>query len=59
MWSSNSNRPGFLLPSCSLTNFEIQKYYPNKPQFNRVYLRNNLPKLRSGAYAINQLKAIN
>ena len=27
-----------------LTSFEIQKYYQNKPQFNGVYFRNNLPK---------------
>ena len=28
----------------TLTNFEIQKYYQNKPRFNGVYSRNNLPK---------------
>ena len=31
-----------------LTNFEIQKYYQNKPRFNGVYPRNNLPKKRMG-----------
>ena len=36
-----------------LTNFEIQKYYPNEPKFNGVYLRNNLSKIRDGAYVIN------
>ena len=36
-----------------LTNFEIQKYYPNKPTFNGVYSRNNLPKIKVGAYVIN------
>ena len=28
----------------TLKNFEIQKYYQNKPRFNGVYSRNNLPK---------------
>ena len=32
------------MPSHTLTNFEIQKYYQHKPKFNGVYLRNNLPK---------------
>ena len=27
-----------------LTNFEIQKYYQNEPEFNGVYSRNNMPK---------------
>ena len=36
-----------------LTNFEIQKYYQNKPKFSGVYSRNNLPKIRDGAYVIN------
>ena len=36
-----------------LTNFEIQKYYQNKPTFNGVYSRNNLPKVKVGAYVIN------
>ena len=34
---------GFLLPPHSLTNFEIQKYYQNKPRFKGVYSQNNLP----------------
>ena len=25
-----------------LTNFEIQKYYQNKPRFNEVYSRDNM-----------------
>ena len=33
-----------LIPPHPLTNFEIQKYYHNKPRFNGVYSRNNLPK---------------
>ena len=36
-----------------LTNFEIQKYYQNEPKFNGVYSRNNLPKIKGGAYIIN------
>ena len=37
----------------SLTNFEIQKYYQNEPRFNGVYSRDNLPKIKDGAYVIN------
>ena len=36
-----------------LTCFEIQKYYQNEPRFNGVYSRNNLPKIKDGAYVIN------
>ena len=36
-----------------LTNFEIQKYYQNKPKFSGIYSRNNLLKIRDGAYVIN------
>ena len=36
-----------------LTNFEIQKYYKNEPRFNGVYSRDNLPKIKDGAYVIN------
>ena len=35
-----------------LTNFEIQKYYQNEPKFNGVYSRNNLPKIKDGAYIV-------
>ena len=34
-------------------NFEIQKYYQNEPIFNGVYSRDNLPKIKDGAYIIN------
>ena len=37
----------------SLTNFRIQKYYENEPKFNGVYSRNNLSKIKDGAYIIN------
>ena len=36
-----------------LTNFEIQKYYQNKPKFNGVYSGNILPKIKDGVYVIN------
>ena len=41
------------MPPHPLTNFEIQQYYQNKPKFNGVYSRNNLPKIKDGAYLIN------
>ena len=28
-------------------------YYQNEPKFNGVYSRNNLPKIKNGAYVIN------
>ena len=41
-----------------LTDFEIQKYYQNKPRFNGVYSRDNLPERNSPerknkAYVVN------
>ena len=40
-----------MIPPHPLTNFEIQKYYQNKPKFNEVYSRDNLPnKIKYGAY---------
>ena len=41
------------MPSHPLTNFEIQKYYQNEPRFNGVYSRDNLTKIKDGAYVIN------
>ena len=41
------------MPLHPLTNFEIQKYYQNEPRFNGVYSRDNLPKIKDGAYVIN------
>ena len=41
------------MPPHPLTNFEIQKFYQNEPRFNGVYSRNNLPKIKDGAYIIN------
>ena len=36
-----------------MTNFEIQKYYPNELKFNGIFSRDNLSELKDGAYAIN------
>ena len=36
-----------------LTNFEIEIHYKNEPKFNVVYSRNNLPKIKGGAYVVN------
>ena len=36
-----------------LTNFEIQKFYHNKPNFNAVYSRDNLPKIKDRTYVVN------
>ena len=36
-----------------LNNFEIQKYYQNEPKFNSAYSRNNLSKIKDGAYILN------
>ena len=42
-----------MIPPHPLTNFETQKYYKNEPRFNGVYSRDNLPKIKDGAYVIN------
>ena len=41
------------MPPHPLTNFEIQKYYQNQTRFNGVYSRDNLSKIKDGAYVIN------
>ena len=41
------------MPPHPLTNFEIQEYYQNEPKFNGVYSRNNLLKIKDGAYVTN------
>ena len=41
------------MPPHPWTNFEIQKYYQNEPKLNCVYPRNNLSKIKDGAYIIN------
>ena len=41
----------FLMPPHPLTNFEIKKHYENKPRFNGVFSRDNMPKTtKDGAY---------
>ena len=37
----------------ALANFEIENYYQNEPKFSGVYSRNNLPKIKDGAYVKN------
>ena len=41
------------MPPHPLTNFEILKYYQNESRFNGVCSRDNLPKIKDGAYVIN------
>ena len=36
-----------------LTYLETQNFYQNKPKFNGVYSRNNVPKINDRAYVIN------
>ena len=36
-----------------LTNFEIQKYYQNELRFNGVYSKDDLQKIKDGAYIIS------
>ena len=51
--SKNKKKNGVLMPSHPLTNLEIRKYYQNEPRFNGDYSRDNLPKIKDGAYRIN------
>ena len=41
------------MPPHPLTNFEIQKYYQKELRFNGVYSRDNLSRIKDGAYVIN------
>ena len=43
----------FLILPHPLANFEIREYYQNEPKFNGVYSRDNLSKIKDGAYVIN------
>ena len=45
-------KKGFLMPSHHLSNFEIQKYYQNELRFNGIYSKDNLPRIKNGAYII-------
>ena len=51
--SNNKKQNGFIMPPHPLANFEIQKYYRNEPKFDDAYSRDNLPKIKDGAYVIN------
>ena len=44
-----------MLHNNPLTNFEIKRYYQNKPRFNWIFSKYNLPKkkVKDGAYVIN------
>ena len=37
----------------TLRNIKITKYFNNKPKFNGVFSRENLPKIKDGVYVIN------
>ena len=41
------------MPPHPLTNLEINNYYKNEPRFNGVCSRDNLSKIKDGAYIIN------
>ena len=41
------------MPPHPLTNFEIQKNHQNEPRFDGVYSRDNLQKIKDGAYLVN------
>ena len=40
------------MSSRPLSHFEVREYYQNEPNFNSVYSKNNLPKIKDGAYVI-------
>ena len=44
------------MPPLPLTNFDIQSYYQNKTNFNGVYSRNNLPKIKDEPYVTNRVE---
>ena len=41
------------MPPHPSSNFEIQIYYPKAPNIKSTNSRNNLPKIKDGAYVIN------
>ena len=52
-YGNNNSEMDFSILPHPLTNFEIQKYYKNEPRFNGVFSRDNLRKIKDGAYVIN------
>ena len=51
-WNKKSRARHLMSPPPS-TNFKIQKYYEDESRFDGAYARNNLPKIKYGAYVIN------
>ena len=43
----------FLVPLHLLSNTKITKYFNYKPRFNGVFSRDNLPRFKDWAYALN------
>ena len=43
----------FLVPLHPLNNMKIANYFKYEPRFNGVSSRNNLPRIKDGAYVIN------
>ena len=48
------------MPPHPLTNFEILKYYQNKPKFDGAFPGNNLPKIKDGTYVniLDEFKSV-
>ena len=40
------------MPPHLLTTFDIERNYQNETKFNNVYSKNNLPKIKDGAYVM-------
>ena len=43
----------FLFPLHPLSNIAITSYLNDEPRFNGVFSRDNLPRIKGGAYVIN------
>ena len=43
----------FLVPLYPLNNIKITNYFSNKPRFNGVFLRDDLPRINDEVYVIN------
>ena len=43
----------FLFPLHPLSNIGITSYLNDEPRFNGVFSRDNLPRIKGGAYMIN------
>ena len=43
----------FLVPLHPLNNIEITNYFNDESRFNGVFSRNNLPRIKDGAYVIS------